>query len=202
MMNWLRRFLRYMAFEHGRLGRLYLRVCRPIGTEFAAYWKRRELLHSVGDGCSFNIDVNITDPAYTSIGSNCILSSCTLLGHDAVAAMLNNVHGTKVDAVGKIVIHDNCFVGHGAIVMPDTTIGPDSIVAAGAVVTKDVPPGTVVGGVPARFICTTADLLERMKSRSAAYPWMDLIERREGSYDAAMEPELVRQRVKYFFGDA
>lgn len=86
--------------------------------------------------------------------------------------------------------------------MPDTTIGPDSIVAAGAVVTKDVPPGTVVGGVPARFICTTADLLERMKSRSAAYPWMDLIERREGSYDAAMEPELVRQRVKYFFGDA
>jgi acetyltransferase-like isoleucine patch superfamily enzyme len=201
-MGWLRRFLRYMAFEHRRLGRWYVRLCRPGGIEFAEYWKRQGWLHSLGDRCSFNPDVNITDPAYTSIGNNCILSSCTLLGHDAVAPMLNNVYGTKVDAVGKVVIHDNCFIGHGAIVMPDTTIGPNSIVAAGAVVTKDVAPGTVVGGVPARVICTTAELMERMKERSAAYPWMDLIEKREGTYDADLEPELVRQRVKYFFGDA
>jgi tetrahydrodipicolinate N-succinyltransferase len=51
---------------------------------------------------------------------------------------------------GPIVIHDHCFIGIGSILCPNITIGPNSIVAAGSVVISDVPPNTVVMGIPAR----------------------------------------------------
>jgi hypothetical protein len=47
--------------------------------------------------------------------------------------------------------HD-CWIGHGAIIKPEVTIGIGSVVASGAVVTKDVPPFTIVAGVPAQPI--------------------------------------------------
>jgi acetyltransferase-like isoleucine patch superfamily enzyme len=51
-----------------------------------------------------------------------------------------------------IVIEDDVWIGAGAIVLPGVTIGRGAVVAAGAVVTADVPPFTVVGGVPAKTI--------------------------------------------------
>lgn len=51
-----------------------------------------------------------------------------------------------------IAIHDQAWIGARAIVLPGVTIGEGAVVAAGAVVTKDVEPWTVVGGNPARFI--------------------------------------------------
>lgn len=56
----------------------------------------------------------------------------------------------KQDAILKI--QDDCWIGHGAIVLAGVTIGKGSIIAAGSVVTKDVPPCEVWGGNPARFI--------------------------------------------------
>jgi len=53
---------------------------------------------------------------------------------------------------GKIVIEDDAWIGAGAIILPNVTIGEGAIVGSGAVVTKDVPPYTVVVGVPARPI--------------------------------------------------
>lgn len=53
---------------------------------------------------------------------------------------------------GKIVIKDDAWIGAGSIILPGVTIGEGAVVGAGAVVTKDVPPYTVVVGVPARPI--------------------------------------------------
>ncbi len=47
--------------------------------------------------------------------------------------------------------HDT-WIGHGAVVMPEVTVGTGAVVAAGAIVTKDVPPYTIVAGVPARVV--------------------------------------------------
>ncbi|MFZ2321914.1 MAG: acyltransferase, partial [Pseudomonas sp.] len=91
--------------------------------------------------------------------------------------------------------------GYGAIVMPRVTIGPDSIVSAGAVVSKDVPPGMVVGGNPAKVICTTEELVVRMEARAETYPWIELIRQREGAYDPRIEPTLKAMRSKFFFGE-
>ena len=61
-------------------------------------------------------------------------------------------HGRNVDA--PIVVGDDVWLGAGAILLPGVTVGRGAVVAAGAVVTEDVPPMTIVGGVPARPIRT------------------------------------------------
>ena len=53
---------------------------------------------------------------------------------------------------GKVTIQENAWIGMGAVICPGVTIGRNAIVAAGAVVTKDVPDNVVVGGNPARII--------------------------------------------------
>jgi acetyltransferase-like isoleucine patch superfamily enzyme len=51
-----------------------------------------------------------------------------------------------------VVVHDHVWIGTGAIILPGVTIGRGAVVAAGAVVTRNVPPKTLVGGVPARVL--------------------------------------------------
>jgi|SRR5450830_27435 len=201
MMLVLQKVLRYFAFKYGRFVGLYKRFCRPTSCEYAEFLRCSGKLHFLGNDCSVNLDVNITDPQYVSIGNNVILSSCHLIGHDGVVAMLNNAYGIKVDSVGKIVIKDNVFIGHGAIVLPNVTIGPNAIVAAGSLVNRDVLPGEIVGGVPAKPIGKTDDLAKRLMEKTAQLPWAHLIEQREGAFDPEMEQELVAMRVKYFYPD-
>lgn len=201
MFGLVKRTLASVFIASGRGSSIYKRFCKPNAFEWASYLSRWGGLNSVGDEVRINLGCNITDPALVRIGSNVTLSDCTLLGHDGVILILNTRFNKKLDSVGAIDIRDNCFIGHGAIVMPRVTIGPDSIVAAGAVVTKDVPPGVVVGGNPARIICTTEELVQKMEARCNAYPWMDIIRQRRGAYDPQLEPTLTAMRVQHFFGD-
>lgn len=53
---------------------------------------------------------------------------------------------------GKVHVKKNAWIGAGATILPGITIGENAVVAAGAVVTKDVPANTVVGGIPAKII--------------------------------------------------
>ena len=62
---------------------------------------------------------------------------------------------------------DNCFIGSHSIILPDVRIGPNAIVAAGAVVTKDVPEGTIVGGNPATVIGSFYQLMEKRSNEMA-----------------------------------
>lgn len=78
-----------------------------------------------------------------------------LIGHNVVLATLNHdmKPETRHDMIPKpIHIGKNVWIGSNSVILPGVTIGDGAIVAAGAVVTKDVEKNTVVGGVPARFI--------------------------------------------------
>lgn len=65
------------------------------------------------------------------------------------------------DAFGKITVEDRAYVGSCSLIMSGVTIGRGALVAAGSVVTKSVAPGTVVGGNPAKYICTVDEYIER-----------------------------------------
>lgn len=56
--------------------------------------------------------------------------------------------------VGTIEIFDNVFIGAHSVIMSNIKVGPNVIIAAGSVVTKDVPANSIVGGNPARIIGT------------------------------------------------
>ena len=58
---------------------------------------------------------------------------------------------------------DNVFIGTNSTIVGGVRIGPNAIVATNAVVTKDVPENSVVGGVPAKYICSFNEWLERRK---------------------------------------
>ncbi len=78
-----------------------------------------------------------------------------LIGHNVVLATLNHpLYPAKRSSLEPAPIHieEDVWIGSGAVVLPGVRIGRGSVVAAGAVVTKDVPPMTVVGGVPAKPI--------------------------------------------------
>jgi acetyltransferase-like isoleucine patch superfamily enzyme len=201
VMSLVRSKVRRIAMETGRYRRLYVRLCSPMGAEYAEFVRRHGGLVSVGEHCSILPSTKFTDPELVRRGNNVHFSECTLIGHDGSIAMLNRAYNVKLDSVGKIDIRDNVFVGYGAIIMPNVTIGPNAIVAAGAVVTRDVAEGDIVGGVPAKPIGRVEELVKKLQAETDALPWAEMIRKREGGFDAAMEPELVRQRIKYFYPD-
>lgn len=177
-------------------------MCRPNSTEYAEYLRRWGTFHGIGVNCHILPVTNVMDPAYVRIGDNVALSGCTLIGHDGVVGVVQRAHkGLKVDSVGYIDIKDDCYVGWGAIILPGTTIGPRTVIGAGAVVKGVVPPNSVVVGNPARVVCTWDEMVAKLERQTRSYPWAPLIEGREGDFDADIEDELVRMRVAHWFED-
>lgn len=91
-----------------------------------------------------------------------------LLAHDA-----SSKRPLGFSRVGRVVIEDNVFIGARALIMPGVTVGKDSIVAAGSVVVKSVPPGSVVGGNPAKLICSTEEYLQKQRNLVDQVPNFD-----------------------------
>jgi acetyltransferase-like isoleucine patch superfamily enzyme len=195
------RVLEGQALRHNRFVRLWRAVGAPGPGAWTEYMRRHGRLQHLGEDCSILHTTVITDPEYVSIGDNVRFSACTILGHDGSIAMLDHALGEPLDSVGYVVIHDNVFVGYGAIIMPNVKIGPNAIVAAGSVVVRDVPPNSIVGGVPAERITDWDSHVERLREKTRDLPWFDLIRKRGASgFDPALEPELKRRRAEYFFG--
>lgn len=65
------------------------------------------------------------------------------------------------DCFGKVVVGDYVYIGNNASIMPGVTIGNNVLIAACSVVTKSVPDNVVVGGNPAKIICTIDEYIER-----------------------------------------
>ncbi len=103
----------------------------------------------VGERTFINAGCKFQDQGGILIGNDC------LIGHNATLCTIN--HAQDPDRRGDMEFHpihieDQVWLGANVTVLPGVTIGKGAIVAAGAVVTKDVAPMTIVGGVPAKFI--------------------------------------------------
>ena len=118
----------------------------------------------IGEGCYIGPDITITPFGRDNIPDDILILK------DRVAVSPNvqficsmhpeNSKLCKIyGGIETITVENDVWIGAGATVLPGVTIGECSIVGAGAVVTKDVPPYTVVGGVPAEKIKNIEDEL-------------------------------------------
>ena len=126
-------------------------------------------------GNQINKTTTIFIPFYTNFGRHTRIGKNVFINHDCSFLDLGGITieddvqiGPKASLITEnhpldpstrksldlksILIKRNAWIGAGAIILPGITIGENSVVAAGAVVNKDVPANTVVGGVPAKVI--------------------------------------------------
>lgn len=127
-------------------------IGEPVGAGFALFppfttdYGRN--IH-VGDRVFINSGCRFQDQGGIYIGDD------ALIGHNVVLATLNHdIAPARRQALIPAPIHigNRVWIGSNATVLPGVTIGDNSIVAAGATVTKDVPANCIVGGVPAKVI--------------------------------------------------
>lgn len=132
----------------------------------AQYWRTLGLKIGKNSCIYHNVIISGDGSEPITIGSSCVLTGCTILAHDASTNHAMGIKYGEPSPTAPVVIEDNCFIGYGAIVLMGVNVGHDSIVGAGAVVTKDVPPRSVVAGNPAKVICTIDELVEKRKCSS------------------------------------
>ena len=137
----------------------------------ARYWKAHFV--SFGDGSKISEYVKISHPYRISLGKEShvtnrsnldgrggiTIGDYVLIGFESIILTTMHVYRDpslpiKLQGVEQkpVVIGNDVWLGTRAIVLPGVTIGDGAIVGAGAVVTKDVPPYTIVAGVPARIV--------------------------------------------------
>lgn len=178
----LKRFLDWMIMnQRDARPRWYIRLLAPLyqhrGQGSKIYWSvrmdtppyRRFFLgeksviesytcinNAVGDviiGHHTRIGLHETIIGPVTIGNNCCTGQGTI-----ITALIHNFNDSNKRineqgvSVKPIIIEDDVMIGANASIMPGVRIGTHSIVAAGAVVTKDVPPHSLVAGVPAKLI--------------------------------------------------
>lgn len=134
-----------------------LRGCRHVGT---AVRLRMPVVVYGADGLSIGDDVDIGEFVVLRASGGLTIGNRVLIAAHAV--LTTRGHPEQPPRSGRVedapvVIGDDVWIGAGAIILPGVTVGEGSIVAAGAVVTRDVAPRTIVGGVPAEPIRTLSD---------------------------------------------
>lgn len=122
----------------------------------------RHLGVTIGKNCLIGIRDWSTEPYLISIGNNVQITNNVHFYTHGGANCIRRIDPT-FDVFGKIVIEDWAYIGSGAHILPGVTVGEGALVAAGSVVTKSVPPHTIVAGNPARVISTTEDYLKKNK---------------------------------------
>jgi acetyltransferase-like isoleucine patch superfamily enzyme len=119
----------------------------------------------IGEGCSISVKTLGTEPYLIRIGNHVGISRDVVFHtHDGGAWVLQNKHGSVI-VYGPIIIEDNCLIGVNVQLLPNIRIGRNSIVGANSVVISDIPPYSIVMGVPARPISSFAKYEERTLAR-------------------------------------
>lgn len=125
----------------------------------------------IGENTYFFDPINTTVDSkrisYVQIGRNCcITAGVKLLCHDYSWTSLIETHNVILPDPGKeINIGDNVFIGWDALIIGPVTVGSNVIIAANAVVTKDIPDNVVVAGVPAKIISTMDEYYQKKIER-------------------------------------
>ena len=161
-----------------------------------AFIKKHHLYGAVGENCSIQ---KRKLPLYSNlvfIHNNVkIASNVGFVTHDIIHSMLNQKFPGEniIERIGCIEIMDNVFIGSGTRILYNTRVGSNVIIGSDSLVNKDIPDNSVYAGVPARFICTFDEYVEKAKAYSAEFRELYGIERISGVSD-----ELAKQLYEHF----
>lgn len=161
--RWYIRLLAPLYQHRGRSSKIYRSVRMDIPPYRRFFLGNHSIIESYS--CINNAVGDVVIGDYTRIGIHntiigpvCIGSHVNLAQGITVTALNHNFEDKekRIDEQGittkPIIIGDDVWIGANAVILPGVTIGKHCVVAAGAVVTKDVPDNTIVGGVPAKEI--------------------------------------------------
>ena len=150
------------------------RLLAKLNLEYHSDDETRAILEKLTE-CNIDKSVTLCAPFYTDFGRNIefgknifINTGCTFMDRGTITIGDGAYIGPNVNLVTinhdinpdkrdityckPIIIEKNVWIGVGATVLPGVTVGEGSIIAAGAVVNENVPPMTIVGGIPAKII--------------------------------------------------
>lgn len=181
-----------------KLKRMYFNHLSP--REKAEYL--RDKVYHMGNNVQLFTNGIGTEPYLISIGDNVnVAAGVSFINHDVsifnVGRLVDPSAEQPLDKVGSIKLDDNCMIGAHSILMPGCSVGKNSIIAAGSVVTKAVPDNEVWGGHPAKFIMTTEEYKNKLIQLNKTYPWM-----KDGKMIVPQgSKELIEMRKEFFFGE-
>lgn len=122
------------------------------GKNRAKYLKKKNILAGIGNNCIFQSRVFPMDPKLLKIHDNVVVAANVyFVTHDAIRHVLKNKNNKQYQMnIGPIEVMNNVFIGLGTIILPNVKIGNNVVIAAGSLVTNDIPDNSVYGGVPAK----------------------------------------------------
>lgn len=184
--------MQYWQFIELKKQIMRLRFATIIFAESRTKWlKKHDIFAYMGDNVHFQPRFYPTDAKHIKIHNNVTIArNVNFIGHDIIMHTLNHLPGNNFKFLqywGCIEIMDNVSIGAGAQICPNVRIGPNVIVGAGAIVTKDVPPGVVVGGVPAKVIGSFDEFVKKRKEESEKYRGLNREQKLEFVWNAFYE---------------
>ncbi|MBR6322641.1 MAG: acyltransferase [Lachnospiraceae bacterium] len=147
----------------------------PSAAKRTAYAKKHRFFDAAGKNFFFQPRTLPVNSKLIRFHDNvAVAANVNFINHDILYRVFNHANAEDEAAkpfrkhYGCIEVMDNVFIGAYSTILPDVKIGPNAVIAAGSVVTKDVPPNSVVAGVPARVIGSWDGLVEKRRKIDAA----------------------------------
>ncbi len=143
------------------------RISLLTNKTFTNYLRRKGM--RIGDNVLFTnrktLDIDLHKPSLVEIGNNVFINrGFSLLTHDYVSHVFLNIYNDYVSSTGKVKIGNNVAFGRNVTVLKGCTIGDNVFVGFGSIVTKDIPPNSVVVGAPARVVCSIDEYYNKRKN--------------------------------------
>ncbi len=141
----------------------------------------------LGAGCRL-IDVDFgSEPWLVTLGNHVSASDTSFITHDGGLWVFREEY-PDIEYVAPITIGNNVFIGSRTIVLPGVTVGSNVVIGAGSIISRDIPPGCVAVGAPAKPIREIADYRESMLAK--------------GSHTRSLSPREKRAHYEAVFVDS
>lgn len=161
-------FEKWKRQEAKSLFRKMFFFCIPSSSRRVKYIYKHEIFAGCGENLFFQPRKLPADPKFIKFHNNVVVAAdVTFVCHDVMYLLYRNMKKRPMaQHIDCIEVMDNVFIGLGAVILPGVKIGPNAVIAAGSIVTKDVPPNSIVGGNPAKVIGDFETLMKKREEES------------------------------------